>query len=95
MYIQIERVSHGNSQLFQGSNIIGTLLHPLVSPTQGLCSNPRHQLKGYHLSLELCSCWSPIPTLSGAATSFVGSIVCVSAPLKQKPSDHGIAVSSC
>ena len=33
------------SQNYQGSNFVGTVVHFLVSPAQGMCSNPEHQPK--------------------------------------------------
>ena len=33
------------------------LVHLLVSPTQGLCSNRGHQSKGHHVPLRWCGSW--------------------------------------
>ena len=40
-------------------------MHLLTSPTQGLCSNPRHQPKGHDVPLGWCACRSSSPVLGG------------------------------
>ena len=34
------------------AKLIGTMVHLLVSTTQGLCSDPGHQSKGHHMLLS-------------------------------------------
>merc|ERR1711966_73374 len=39
----------------KGSNSTGAVAHVLVSPSQGLCSKPRHQSKRDHVPLRWCA----------------------------------------
>ena len=40
---------------------ITTVVHLLLSPTQGLCSKPRHQSRGQHVLLWWCGSSGPSP----------------------------------
>ena len=46
---------------------IGSVVHLLLSPIQGMYPNPGHQSKGHHVLLRWCGFWSSRPAL-GTAT---------------------------
>ena len=41
-----------NHEIGSAAKCIGTVVHLLASPTQGLCSNPGHQSKRHHVPLR-------------------------------------------
>ena len=84
----IERAICKNSLDWLGSNIIGTVMHLPVAPTQGLCSNSRHQSKGYHVCLGWCTCLSSSPALGGAPMACFGLFVLWLRLVTRKISSH-------
>ena len=42
-----------NHEIGSAAKRIGTVVHLLAPPTQGLCSNPRYQSKGHHVPLRM------------------------------------------
>ena len=59
------------SQNCQGSNLIGTVVHLIVSPAQDLCSTPRYKSKGHHVPLGGCDCQGLSPMLGRAIGELV------------------------
>ena len=78
-----------NSRIWKYCKRIGTVVHFLVSPTQGLCLKPRPQSREHHVPLGWCGSCGSSPTLGNTTRGCSTLRFCWCWLVKSRGTNHG------